>query len=308
MEPENLNPNPETTSPAGEVASPSPGASAETEVVQQPTDDQELVAFQAELENAKTPEEKEQARRGYQQRQEARRTRDRERQELEMRAIKAETRAEVLERTSRPPAEATQAQPPEIPAPAMPPRPDPSLWLGIEDYEAREEKKIELLAKWQADCQMVQWKHEREVEQRRTETQRQAEQGQALVNDIIEAHPDFAEKMHLHSPSQAVGESLGILATIDRKAAIETAYHLVNNPAELRRINGMHPEAVRLALGRIAERLSLPPVPSKKVSEAPPPAQQVVSTETTETYDPYNADMETRGRHHPATEGLPWLR
>jgi hypothetical protein len=67
-----------------------------------------------------------------------------------------------------------------------------------------------------------------------------------------------------------VGESIGVLATIDRKAAIETANYLVNNPAELQRINAMHPEAARITLGQLSRSLPSAPPPKTTTTTAPP--------------------------------------
>lgn len=300
-----------TDSPAGEVVSPS--QSAETIIPETPAvsaEDTELAKAHAAIEQAKTPEEKEQARDGYQRRKDAkefRETQERART-LELELAHERGRREAYERigvASVPQVQPQQVQEPVIPAPPMPTKPSPEAFKDAEGYEDQG-AYYEALADWKAECKFIERDHQQNIERIKADNLQRAEQGQALVNDIIQAYPDFATKMNLHRPSPAVGEALGILATIDRKSAIDSANYLVNNPAELQRLNAMHPEAARISLGQLAQRLSLPPVQPKKVSNAPPPASQVVSTETHETFDPVKSDMDTYARHHPAC--APWLK
>ena len=272
-------------SPAGEVVSPSqPAETVMTEAPAASTEETELAAAQAAIEQAKTPEDKERARDGYQRRKEAkeyRETQERART-LELENARLKGRMEGMGPVQQ--AQPVQIQEPQIPAPAMPPRPDSSQWEAIEDYEAQQEKKFELLADWKAQCRLIEYQHEQTVERLKADNIRQVEQGQALVNDIIHAHPDFAEKMNYHRPSQAVGESIGVLATIDKKAAIETAYYLVSNPAELQRINQMHPEMARIALGQLAARLPATP-PAKTTTNALPPINPITPASQTAEID-----------------------
>jgi hypothetical protein len=306
MDPEQI-----TASPTGEVVSPSP--IAEPEVIETPavsTEDQELATAQEAIEQAKTPEEKERARDGYQRRKEAKEyrvTQERARS-LELELAEERGRRQALEsmRVSTPePQASAQAQPPQIPAPQLPPKPRQEDFQDNDGYQDQE-AYFEALADYKAECKFIERDHQQNLARMQEEQRRMTEQGNAFVDEIIQAHPDFAEKMRLHTPSEAVGRSLGILKTLDTKAAIETAYYLASNPAELKRLNQMAPEAVTITLGQLAAKLALPPVQPNRVSNAPQPVSPVTSTEVNETFDPKTCDMDTYGRHHPACPS--WLK
>lgn len=264
----------EIVSPAGEVVSPS--QTVETVSPEAPaasTEDKELAEAQAAIEQAKTPEDKERARDGYQRRKDAKEykvTQEKARS-LELENARLKGRMEGMGTVQQVPP--VQVEEPKIPAPQMPPKPLKESFKDAEGYEDQA-AYIEALADHSAKCAVIEYKHEQYVERIKADTRRQAEQGQALVSEIIQAHPDFADKMNLHRPSQAVGESIGVLATIDKKAAIETAYYLVNNPAELQRINALHPEAARITLGQLAATLPAKP-PPKTTTNAPPPIPEL---------------------------------
>lgn len=155
-------------------------------------------------------------------------------------------------------------------------------------------------------------KHEHKMETVKTETQHRAEQGQTLVNEVIETHPEFRELMTQTQPSPAVGEALFILGTSgdkdDRNGAVEAAFFLAKNPGEMRRLNAMNPQAALVAIGKLSAKLALLRVNSKAVSDAPEPTGPVKVTDSPDTFDPVKSTSKEYARHHPMADKLPWLK
>ena len=154
-------------------------------------------------------------------------------------------------------------------------------------------------------------RHESSVETVKTDMARRQEKGNALVNEVIEKHPEFKDLMNQNTPSPAVGEALFILGDDqeDRPAVVEAAYFLAKNPAELRRLNALQPQAAIAAVGKLVAKLALSMPKAKTVSDAPNPIETVKTTEVPTNFDPNKSSTEDYVRHsgHPAVAACPWL-
>ena len=306
-----------TASPTDEAVSSSPAVET-VPVIEGPTpsadekENQEIAAAEAAVEQATDPEAKERAKEGYQRRVDARthrQTKERVR-ELEIQVAQETARREVYERLGVRQETQPVQEAPQIPGPQLPAAPTREAFTkDVDGYAEFDQVAYAVaMAKHEVTCEFLNRDHQQHLERIQAENQQKAQEGQTFVSEIVQAHPEFDSLSRQYPPSPAVGEAVGILANINRKMAIEAAYYLVKNPEELRRLNALHPEAAKIAVGQLAERLSLPPAKPNLVSAAPNPTQPVKTTETQTTFDPNKASMEEIGRQHPATANLPWLR
>lgn len=221
----------------------------------------------------------------------------------------------ILERsgTAAPGAQTPPAKEPEIPKPDLLSMPSRDAFTkevdGYSEYdEAAHLAAIGTVAQENA-VRMV--RHEHMLETTQNDMQRRQEKGNALVNEVIEKHPEFRELMNQNVPSPAVGEALFILGDDqeDRPSVVEAAFYLAKNPSELRRLNAMPPQAAIAAVGKLVAKLALTTTKPKTVSEAPNPTGPIKTTETPTNFDPNKSSTEEYIRHsgHPAVEKCPWL-
>ena len=207
-------------------------------------------------------------------------------------------------------AQSVQAPPVQEELPDMLPMPTREAFTkevdGYPEYD--EAAHLAAIGKTATDNAMRMVKHEQNTETARTETQRRAEQGQALHSVIIEAHPDFPELMKQGSPSGVIVDAIYALDREDRKTAAEVTYYLAKNPGELHRINGMDDRTATLTLGKLAAKMSSPAATPKTVSDAPPPAGPLKTTEIPTTFDPLKSTSAEYAAHHPIADQLPWLK
>lgn len=110
------------------------------------------------------------------------------------------------------------------------------------------------------------------------------------VEDLSKTIPDLKDK--IREMAEAVPEPIQKLMAFEMERGPEVAYHLANNPDQLKRIAAMQPMQAAMTLGRIESQLSAPPKPKVK-SDAPAPLSRVSGGKAASEVDLNTADFET---------------
>ncbi len=219
---------------------------------------------------------------------------------LELRLAEERGRREVFERlgTSQPQIQAPEL--PQVPPPALPPRPDASQWTDADGYEDQD-KKLEFLAEWKTNCALAERDHREAQQRQQHEVQALRDKAMAFLASVNTQYPDFADLTRT-GPRPTDNVMAFILRT---KNSEKVAYYLAKNSQEINRLNGMRAEDAAIAIGEISAEVGREVKPNK-ISEAPPPAPPPKGTETQTTFDPLKSSMEDYGRQHPACP--PWMK
>jgi hypothetical protein len=137
----------------------------------------------------------------------------------------------------------------------------------------------------------------REVERLNTQAKDAREEAQAHRLEIFREravdarakHPDFddvvmkPEKLPISRSTQEI--------ILDMDESAEVMYHILKEPAEARRIDGLSERAKAIELGKVAARLSEPV--QKRITKAPEPVQSVGGKSSGgASFDPSKATME----------------
>lgn len=269
MADEQLTQTEEVLEPTGEVT-PEPAATAEVSATSEPEEEPII-----QIADDATPEEKakqEKINFSFAEQRRKRREAEREKHDLELKLAEERGRREAIERYGmRQEAAPVQSQPePQIPPMQLPPRPDPQLWTDEDGYEDQD-KKIELMADWRADCKMAERDHRHNLEKAQAEQLAMQEKALTFLNSVSAQYPDF--NVLARTGPQPTDNVMAFILNTENSEKV--AYYLAKNPQELAKLNGMQLRDAAISIGRLDAKMSLPSPPSKTIPNAPAPINPV---------------------------------
>lgn len=259
----------EIITPTGEETTPEEAVTTEVSATPEP-EEEPLVA----IDESATPEERvrqEKINFSYAEQRRKRREAEQKQREIELQLAEERGRREAIERFASTRQEAPVQKPEaQLPPLQLPPRPDSSLWTDEDGYEDQD-RKMEILADWRADCKLAE--RDRIREQREFEKEQLALQEKAMnfINSVNSKYPDFAE-LSRHTPQPSDNVMAFILGTENSE---KVAYYLAKNPAEIGRLNGMQLKDAAIHIGRLDARMGIAAPPAKTTPSAPAPIQPV---------------------------------
>jgi hypothetical protein len=264
-------------SPTGEVESPE--LAEIQEVVPATTEeDDELAGLQAKVDQATNDTERVEAEgrrnKAFAKIRKARKEAEEKSRALELQLAEEKGRRETLEQFGAKPPDIPVATPAlQVPAPQLPPRPDPKLWTDDEGY-VDEEKKVELLADWRADCKFIERDHKQEQEKAKTAQQKLTQDQVSFEQQGEAKYPGFVNKVKSRlapilsqMPVEWAGPVTGFISKSPQN--YELIVYLADNPAEMRRLTTL--DAANAMREVIALEGKLKKPESKKTTNAPGP-------------------------------------
>ena len=284
----NIHVDPDETPTGGESEDKSPApietekvetqASAEDIVVQPadvegpaPSDEEnDILALQAAIDSAKTPEAKAAAQKKWnyawmKQRQ--------ENQELKERLAYLKGKAEAQAKEMQPePTEQTQRQA-ALPEIQLPPKPNRSDYLDAEGYEDSDQYEA-ALARWGGQCAIAEEHHRAEIERVKNAQSVEQEKQKTWEQEGEKQYPGFKQKIEqvlrpmFENAPRDVSIPLSVAISESEKTHDLTMY-LANNPKEVERLLSLSPVSAAREVGKLEVRLQKPKATTKSAAPAP---------------------------------------
>lgn len=180
-----------------------------------------------------------------------------------------------------------------------------------ESYDGALEKYVTDRASWIAKREVkasIASEDKKRTDERLAQEMAQAREAyKARVEKAREKFPDYAEVAE--SPDVQVSPHMAN-AIFYSEDGPEIAHFLGKNPAEAERISKLVPQLQLVELGRISQRLSNPPTPTKSVSAAPAPGKPIkASSEASKSADEESMEeYASRRKKQLAEERRPGVR